>query len=366
MPIDKAEYEGLAQKAFGQPVKIGSAGFSMFPSPAVRFENVSVGTDLKVAMVAATPEVGSLFGGPRRVFRSVHLSGVTASPAALGAVLFGTPAPGDLVIEKFSADRVKLTAPGITLQPFSATALVAGNGTIARVQAVADDKSWTLEAVPGSGKASVELSVKSLEGILPMPVPLSDIGARGTVTQAGLTLTEFDAKALDGVVRGKGQLRWGDAWSFEGEATARQIDATRVAPKFIQGGRLELAGAVTAGAPSAEKLFAAPRLDGTFLVTKGTLPGVDLARMMGAGASAGGTTIFNEIAGRAVLEQSRLALRDVRLNAGLLGATGSVDVDPAGALSGNMRAEMRTPTGGVQRANVGLSGTVAGGLQARR
>jgi hypothetical protein len=96
------------------------------------------------------------------------------------------------------------------------------------------------------------------------------------------------------------------------------------------------------------------------------LQGVDLARLMGAGASATGTTVFNEIAGRAVLEQSRLALRDVRLNAGLLGATGSIDVDPAGVLSGSMRAEMRTPAGGVQRANLGVSGSATSGLQARR
>jgi hypothetical protein len=366
MPIDKAEYEGLAQKAFGQPVKIGSAGFSMFPSPAVRFENVSIGADVRIASVAATPEVGSLFGGPQRVFRSVHLSGVAASPAALGAVLFATPAPGNLVIGKYSAEGVQLTVPGMALQPFAATALVAGNGTIARVQAAAVDKSWTLDAVPGAGRASVELTARTLEGIFPMAVPLSDIGARGTATPAGLALTEFDAKTLDGVVRGKGQFRWGDAWSFEGEATARQIDVNLVAPKLVQGGRLELSGAVSAGAPTAEKLFAAPRLDGTFLVTKGTLPGVDLARMMGAGASSSGTTTFNELAGRALLEQSRLALRDVRLNAGLLGAGGSIDVDPSGALSGSLRAEMRTPSGGVQRANIGVTGTAAGGLQARR
>jgi hypothetical protein len=366
MPIDKAEYEGLAQKAFGQPVKIGSAGFSMFPSPAVRFENVSIGGDIRIATVAATPEVASLFGGPQRVFRSVHLSGVAASPAALGAVLFASPAPGDLVIGKYSAEGVKLAAPGMTLQPFSATAVVNANGTIARVQAAAVDKSWTLDAVPGAGRASVELTARTLEGIFPMAVPLTDIGARGTATPSGLTLTEFDARTLDGVVRGKGQFRWGDAWSFEGEATARQIDVNQVVPKLVRGGRLELSGAVSAGAPSPEKLFAAPRFDGTFLVSKGTLPGVDLARMMGAGASTSGTTTFNELAGRALLEQSRLALRDVRLNAGLLGAAGSIDVDPSGALSGSLRAEMRTPSGGVQRANIGVTGTAAGGLQARR
>ncbi|MCU0889538.1 MAG: hypothetical protein MUC64_16275, partial [Rubritepida sp.] len=366
MPIDKAEYEGLAQKAFGQPVKIGSAGFSMFPSPAVRFENVSIGADVRIANVAATPEVGSLFGGQRRVFRSVQLSGVAASPAALGAALFAAPAPGDLVIGKYSAEGVRLTVPGMTLQPFSATALVAANGTIARVQAAAVDKSWTLDAVPGPGRASVELTATTLEGLFPMAVPLRDIGARGTATPTGLTLTEFDARTLDGVVRGKGQFGWGDAWSFEGEVTARQIDVNQVVPKLVRGGRLEVSGAVSAGAPSPEKLFAAPRLDGTFLVTKGTLPGVDLARMMGAGASTSGTTTFNELAGRAVLEQSRLALRDVRLNAGLLGASGSIDVDPAGALSGSLRTEMRTPNGGVQRANIGVTGTAAGGLQARR
>jgi hypothetical protein len=254
----------------------------------------------------------------------------------------------------------------MTLAPFAVTALPGANGAIAKVQAAATDRSWTLEAVPGNGRASVELSARSLDGVMPLAVKLTDVTAKGVATPAGLALSEFDGKLMGGVLRGKGQLKWGDAWSFDGDVTVRQLEVAQIAPKLVQGGRMELAGAVSAGAPSAEKLFAAPRMDGTFTVTKGTLAGIDLARMMGAGASTGGTTVFNEFAGRATFDQSKLSLRDLRMNAGLLGLSGTADVDPAGALAGNLRAELRTPSGGVQRASIALSGNVSSGMQARR
>jgi hypothetical protein len=365
MPIDKAEYERLAEQRFGQPVKIGSAGFSMFPTPAMRFENVSVGTDVKIAKVAATPEVGSLFGGGRRVFRSVELDGLTLSVSSLGALMFSGPAPGgDLEVQSVVANEVRMAAPGLTLAPFNAT--VSGkDGGVTKVRAAAKDKSWTLDAVPGKGRAEVELSVKNLDEVFPMALRVTDFGGRGIATPGGIAFSEFDGKALGGVVRGKGQLRWNDGWGFDGEVTARQIDPTQIVPKLVQGGRLEGQGTVAAASPDAAKLFVTPRVDGNFVVTKGTLTGLDLARMMGAGGSTAGT-VFNEIAGRAVVDQARLGIRDLRVNAGLVGATGNVDVDSNGAMSGVLRAEMRTPGGGVQRASITLSGNVAQGVQARR
>ena len=366
MPLDKAEYEALAQQRYGQKVTIGLAGFSMFPSPAVRFENVVVG-DVKIGRIAAVPEVSSLFGGPTRVFRSVHLEHVTMPAAAVGAVLFGNAKPGDLTIEHYSAADVRIVAPGLSLPPLSATAKAGANGVIAQLQAVGAEKAWQLDAVPGNGSASFELTAKTLDGVLPVPLRITDVSAKGRATSAGMTLTSFDGRTLDGVLSGKGDLRWGDAWSFNGEVSARQFDAARVVPKLIQGGRMEVSGALSASAPDAERLFAAPRFDGTFLVGKGTLNGVDLARMMGAGASTAGNTVFNEIGARMTYDQSRIAIRDLRLNAGLLGASGAVDVDPNGVMNGTLRAEMRTPSGNTQRANISLSGNLGqGSLQAKR
>ncbi len=366
MPLDKAEYESLAQQRYGQKVTIGLAGFSMFPTPAVRFENVVVG-DVKIGRIAAVPEVSTLFGGPKRVFRSVHLEHVTLPPAAAGAVLFGNAKPGDLEIAQYSAEDVRIALPGMSLAPFSATAKAGANGVIASLQAVGADKLWQLDAVPGNGSASFELTAKTLDAVLPVPLRVTDVTAKGKATSAGVTFTSFDGRAIDGVVGGKGDLRWGDSWAFDGEVSARQFDAARVVPKFIQGGRMEVAGALTASGPSADRLFASPKFDGAFLVGKGTLNGVDLARMMGAGVSNNGTTVFNEIGARMTYDQSRIAIRDLRFNAGLLGASGAVDVDPSGNLSGALRAEMRMPSGTTQRANIALSGNLnQGSIQAKR
>ncbi|MDH4175068.1 MAG: DUF2125 domain-containing protein, partial [Betaproteobacteria bacterium] len=79
---------------------------------------------------------------------------------------------------------------------------------------------------------------------------------------------------------------------------------------------------------------------------KGALGSFDLSRaLQSASAQASGRTPFSELEGRASLAGGALALRDLKLTAGLLNARGTLDVDPKGGLSGRVDAELRTLRG---------------------
>jgi hypothetical protein len=111
-------------------------------------------------------------------------------------------------------------------------------------------------------------------------------------------------------------------------------------------------------APEPAKLFDAARLEGTFTVQKGQLVQIDLARLMQAGSSSSTSTLFNELSGQAASEAGRLSLRNLKLGAGLLSATGNVDIEGGKQISGRVAAEMKTPAGASTRGAFNVSGTV--------
>jgi hypothetical protein len=114
--------------------------------------------------------------------------------------------------------------------------------------------------------------------------------------------------------------------------------------------------AVAAQGDALEKLAAVGRVDWTFSVSKGHINGVDLPRTLQSGKSVGGQTIFNEVTGQALIDSGKLALRNVRIDAGAFQANGSIDVEGGKTIAGRFNADMKTP-GQTLRATLLVSGT---------
>ena len=81
-------------------------------------------------------------------------------------------------------------------------------------------------------------------------------------------------------------------------------------------------------------------------MAKGELASFDLSRALQAtSAQASGRTTFTDLEGEASYAGGTLALRNMRLSAGLLRSTGTMDVDSRGALSGRVNVELRNLQG---------------------
>jgi hypothetical protein len=365
IPLDTAFYGRIASSALGQPVKIGAGEFSLLPLPTVTLRDVVIGNngEIRIATAKGSPEIDSLLGATR-VFDSVELQGVTAQPAALAAVLWGKTRGHDLVIKRARATGVKLALPGVPLPELTVDAVLGRTGSVQTLTASTAGDRLSFKVDPEGDKAKVEINAKELVGVLGLKLPVEDFGAKGIAVRDHLDLTQFDGKLLDGVVKGKGSLRWNAGWAFEGQIEVRQIDATKIVPSVLSSGTLEGQGTVVAAAPSGEKLFDAPRTEGSFNIGKGQLSNLDLVRMIQTGASAAGATSFNEVTGRITSGPERIELRDLRLSAGPLTANGSIELTSADSISGRITAEMNTPAG-VRRGNISLTGSVSK-LQAGR
>jgi len=365
IPLDTAFYARIASRALGQPVKIGAGEFSLLPLPTVTLRDVAIGGDggVRIASIKGAPDIESLLG-ETRVFSSVELQGVTAQPAALSGMLWGKVQGKDLVVRRARASGVKLALPGVPLPELTIEAILGRDGSVRTLSASTAGNRLAVRIEPQGGKAKVDITAKELQGVLGVKLPIEDFGGRGIAVPGRLDLSEFDGKLLDGLLKGKGTLSWSAGWTFEGEVEVKQIDATKIVPSVLSSGRLEGEGKVVAAAQSGEKLFDAPRTEGNFNIGKGQLSNLDLVRMIQTGSSAAGTTTFNEITGRISSNPERIQLRELRLSAGPLSASGNIELSSADTISGRVSAEMDTPAG-VRRGNITLTGSVSK-LQAGR
>ena len=209
--------------------------------------------------------------------------------------------------------------------------------------------------------SDLEVEIEGSPFALPFGGTLAfgDFKASGTLAPAELLLSTFEARALDGFVTGNARLRWSNAWSLEGEIAVRNIDASVIAAPLVSAGRMEGKGNYVMRAPSADRLESTARLEGAFVVQKGTLGTVDLTQLLQGSGAPGGNTLFSEMTGNVVASAAGTQVRQVRLIAGLLNATGDVALDPQKNLAGRLQAELRTPGGTQARGALSLGGTLS-------
>jgi cytoskeletal protein CcmA (bactofilin family) len=308
----------------------------------MRFDNVVIGEGIKIAQVRAVPELGALFGD-RKVFSRVELDKVTLPQEALGGVLFGVTKGTRLHTRRVVAKDVKLQGP-LELQLLDADAAMGSDGRLGNVKLSGERLSGLL-APRGDG---VEFEVTIASFTLPFlnKFTMTEFGAKGTASRQGMTVSEFDGRVFDGTMAGNARIQWGGAWSVSGDVRGGGMNAAVFAPSLVSEGRFEGKGRYVMAGREAERLYETARLDGTFTVARGTLSSFDLSRaLQTTSAQASGRTQFTELTGQAALANGMLALRDMRLTAGLLTATGSLDVEPSGVISGRINAELRNLRG---------------------
>jgi hypothetical protein len=342
LPLSTAEYERLASDALGTPVKIGSARMWVLTGVQMRFERVQVGESIRIAEVRAVPELGALLNGGK-AFSRVEIDKLVLPQAVLGGALFGVMKSDRLRVSRVVARGLKLEGP-LALPAVDADAQIGSDGRVLSVRLTGENTSGQL--TPRGDGMAFEIALGSFTPPFVDKLAITDFGMKGSANRQGMTLTEFDGRLFDGTVVGKAQVQWGAYWSVQGEIQGRAMNAAVFAPQLVSEGRFDGKGRFALAGPDPAKLSEGARLDGTFTVTKGALGSFDLSRaLQSTSAQASGRTPFTELEGSAALANGALALRDLRLSSGILGATGSLDVEPSGRISGRINAELRNLRG---------------------
>jgi hypothetical protein len=203
--------------------------------------------------------------------------------------------------------------------------------------------------------AAVEIS----SGSFPLPIgldqTLTDFAAKGTLTRNELALSEVEVRGFGGRLLGSMRLRWSDVWTGDGAFTARQLEVAKLAAPLFAAGSLDGKAAYSMRATAPERLLAGARLEGNFIIQKGSIANIDMTRLLQSSGSSGGTTSFTDMSGAVIADSSRVSVRQIRLAAGLMNGAGQVDMDSQSRLSGRLQLELRSAGA---RATLGVGGTL--------
>jgi hypothetical protein len=310
---------------------------------------------MRVALIRATPEIGSLLS-ERKVLKRLEIDNATLPREYLGALLEKGKGRW-LGVERIAAKRLKIDIPELNLPPFDLDAVVVPDGSLASVTLSSTEPRLSVKLQPRGGRASVEIVSDSF----PLPIgadfPVSDFQAKGTVTQSELALSSVEGRAYGGRLRGNARLRWSDGWSLAGEFEAHQLEAAKIATPVVGTGTLEGKAAYSMKGLLPERLILNAQLEGSFTIQKGSITNVDMTRLLQGSSTGGGTTLFSEMSGSVSADSNRLLVRQIRMAAGLLNGTGQAEMDPQKNLSGRLQIELRAQT--VQaRTTVVITGTL--------
>jgi hypothetical protein len=179
----------------------------------------------------------------------------------------------------------------------------------------------------------------------------------GTLYPDRLEIKEFNGEQYGGSIGGNGVLKWGERWSLAGNFNASEISLSEIAPGLFDSGRIKASGRYSMQAASSAKLFASPRIDGSFTSGRGVVSGIDMMAAL-KGGNTGGQSQFVEMKGSFSHAGNRTQVSGLRVSAGLLSAAGSAAVEPNGGISGRFSIDLQSPST-PEHASVGLSGKLA-------
>ncbi|MDH4095946.1 MAG: AsmA-like C-terminal region-containing protein [Betaproteobacteria bacterium] len=342
VPLDASEYERAASTATGLPVKVRAARLRVLTGVEIVLERVTVGDVLKAAEVRMVPELGALLG-TQKAYSSVTLVNAELKQSALGGALLSGMQQGPLRVARVVTSGLKLDGP-VALPAFDIEASMGAGGRASIVKLSGERLNGLI--TPRDKVVGFDVTMATFTLPFAPKLTIVEFGMKGSADAEGMTVASFDGRLLEGTVVGSARVQWGQSWDLQGQIQGRTMNAAVFAPQLVAEGRFDGRGRFTMAGAELAKLLESLRLDGTFTVTKGALGAFDLSRALQASsAQASGRTPFTELQGSASYAGGTLALRELRLSSGLLRGAGTLDVDPKGALSGRVNAELRNLRG---------------------
>jgi len=358
VPLENTAYEKTAQAWLGQPVKIGSVNLTLLPVPQLKFEKVVIGKDpqMRVAVIKASPELSTLLED-RITLRRLDLDNVTVPKEFLAVLLQDKGGRRGLGVQRITARSLKIDAVELGLPPLELDATLSPDGALKSASFSSSVSPISIKVEPRGGRAAIEITAAALPLPIGIEFGLSDFSAKGTVSANELVLSNTEARAFGGRIFGSTRLRWSSGWSLDGDLSARQMDAAKIAGPLLGSGTLQGKGKLSMKGLLPERMILNAQMEGSFSVQKGSVSNVDMTRLLQGSGSGGGTTLFSEMSGDFSADTNRVSVRNIRLAAGLLSGAGQLEMDLQKNLAGRMQIELRAQS--VQaRSTLAVGGTL--------
>ncbi|EXI70606.1 MAG: putative protein involved in outer membrane biogenesis [Candidatus Accumulibacter sp. SK-11] len=346
----------LAQSS-GRPARVGAMRVSVYPRPGLLLEQVQLGEEgaadqLSIGSLRLRPAIGTLLA-PRMVFREAELIGITLSAAAFDslaralATSAGESARAGVV-------QVTLSDAGIAFGEFAVADLsgqiqFAADHRLESASLRSAGKNLQVELKPvAGGGVTVNLEATGWRPAPKSPYFFDSLDLKGRISGSEFFIDRIDARIFDGVLRGASVLRVGGKSTATGDLSFERINTAALVAALGFNGRLsgEARGKLSfsTSADSPPDALARLQASGNFTIHRGHLGGLDLAeavrRFSVVPLTLGGATRFEELSGTLTLTPSAVRLSRLALNAGLMQATGQIEISRDRQLRGRMDVMM--------------------------
>jgi hypothetical protein len=348
-------------------VSIASLTFRLVPTPHLRVENVAVGKllDAKALQGRIYLDISTIFSDKLSI-NSIELDGVTLSNEAVRRIpTWGDP-KGKTEIGALEAIRLRNVKIDVkpAIEPFDAN-LIFGRDGVLRQARLNSGGAWSLAMKPIDKGFDLDFNARNWTLPVGVPVAVSDVRLKGTLSGNEIVVPEFEADAMEGKVNGTLRVAWGQGVKLESDlSVVKQMSAKDLVGAFTKDisvtGKLDGNFNVVTEGPTVETLFQSPRAQGKFRIVDGSVSNVDLVAVMQSDAAGqrAGVTKFLELTGEYAGAEHRASYRNLVLQGGVLRGNGAVDVGAGSALSGRLALEIRSQVA-QDRGTFVISGTVS-------
>ncbi|HXZ49845.1 MAG TPA: AsmA-like C-terminal region-containing protein, partial [Usitatibacter sp.] len=346
---------------------IGSLTFRLVPTPHLNVENVSVGKllDAKATTGRIYLDIGSLFGN-RPSIKTLELDDVTLSAEAVRRIPLWAKTEGKNAAGEIGAIHLRNVKLDVkpALDPFDADLIFARDGTMRQAYLRGGGGVWTVLLKPTEKGFDVEFTARNWQLPIGVPVSVSDAEIKGTIEGSQLVVPEFKAHLLEGDVNGTLKTSWDSGMHVESDLSVSQLDAKDLmhafTPDIAVTGRLDGNFTVTGDSTNLDTVLDAPRVQGKFRLSEGSISNVDLVAVMQSDAAGtrAGVTKFAELTGDYGAAERRASFQQLVLQGGVLRGSGGVDIGANSNLAGRLVLEIRSQVA-QDRGAFAVSGTVA-------
>lgn len=352
--------EAVASKYVGNPVKVGGVGLSLYPTPHLKLTDVTVGAagEGRIAEIRISSPFTLLRGAPIDISR-VDVSGASLSSKQLVALPFFRGNEGNrqgVLIRKVRVERSRLgLAESLAFPDVYGDLSFRADGSLEKARFESDDRSLLIDAQPAPLGIALNIEGRAWKPAGTSAV-FASLQAKGVLQGDKLLVQNIDTTFLGGVLRGNWLLDWGKGLVMSGDGALSRIDVRKVSAAFAPSLNIEgeMSGVfkLRANGRSWEGLWRNVEAVLGVEVTRGTLHGVDLgeaARRNGTSDVRGGVTKFDWLRSTVTVTPKQVVSKDVRMDAGMVTATGQFVAERDGQVEGSMSVVLQSS---VSRTNV--------------
>ncbi|MFZ5502897.1 MAG: AsmA family protein [Pseudomonadota bacterium] len=323
--------EQLLESQLQQPVHIEKLAVRLLPSPSMELSAVAVGESVavKIEQVKIDFALSSLWSSTKKINKLV-LQGAEVNGAALQPLSQWlqqiAPNP-QYPITRIEFAKSKFEFGAIQFADIAGNLEFDSSGSFSHATLQGSNDKFTMEMKAAENKTLLSLRVR--DSVIPL-LPnwqFSELNASGELTADELIVSDIDSRIAGGMLQGNGRLNWRSGWRAEGSLAAKTITLENISSILM--GDMDGSARFTMQSDKLDALTDSVRMDGSFIVSKGTINGMDFVettRLRSSNNIPGGRTHFDEAGGDLSLSGKVLSLRGMKMKAGVLSATGYVDI----------------------------------------